>query len=144
VIAMSIPRRPDTAAEEISTAPSAIPWAAFWRSFFFAGQGVWHVVRTQRNMRVHLLAATAAVTAGLILRISAVDWACVLTVIGLVLTAEALNTVVEAVVDLSTDTFHPLAKIAKDTAAGAVLISSAAALGVGIAVFLPRLLNAVR
>ena len=119
----------------------AVPASGFWRSFSFAGHGVWHVVRTQRNMRVHLLAASAAVAAGLILRISAVDWACVLSAIGLVLTAEALNTVVEALVDLCTDEFHPLAKIAKDTAAGAVLISSAAALGVGIAVFLPRLLR---
>jgi diacylglycerol kinase len=92
-------------------------------------------------MRVHLLAAACAVAAGLVLRISAVDWACVLTAIGLVLTAEALNTVVEALADLCTGEFHPLAKIAKDTAAGAVLISSVAALGVGIAVFLPRLLG---
>jgi diacylglycerol kinase len=113
----------------------------FLRSFSFAGQGVWHVVRTQRNMRVHLLAAAAAIAAGLVLRISAVDWACVLAAIGLVLTAETLNTVVEALVDLCTEQFHPLAKIAKDTAAGAVLISSAAALGVGLAVFLPRLIR---
>jgi diacylglycerol kinase len=120
---------------------AAIPASGFWRSFSFAGQGVWHVVRTQRNMRVHLLAASAAVAAGLVLRISAVDWACVLSAIGLVLTAEALNTVVEALVDLCTDEFHPLAKIAKDTAAGAVLISSVAAVGVGLAVFLPRLVS---
>ena len=119
----------------------AVPRSGFWRSFSFAGQGVWHAVRTQRNMRVHLLAASGAVAAGLILRISAVDWACVLMAIGLVLTAEALNTVVEALADLCTEEFHPLAKIAKDTAAGAVLISSAAALGVGVAVFLPRLLR---
>jgi diacylglycerol kinase len=118
-----------------------IPTPGFCRSFLFAGQGVWHVVRTQRNMRVHLLAALAAVAVGLVLRISAVGWACVFSAIGLVLTAEALNTVVEALVDLCTDEFHPLAKIAKDTAAGAVLISSMAATGVGIAVFLPRLLR---
>jgi diacylglycerol kinase (ATP) len=79
--------------------------------------------------------------AGLVVRLSAVDWACIAAAIGLVLTAEALNTVVEALVDLCTDQYHPLAKIAKDTAAGAVLISSVAALGVGIAVFLPRLLG---
>ncbi len=113
----------------------------FFRSFSFAGQGVWYAVRTQRNMRVHLLAALAAVIAGLILRISAVDWACVLLAIGMVLTAEALNTVVEALADLCTEEFHPLAKIAKDTAAGAVLIAAAAAVGVGVAVFLPKLLT---
>jgi diacylglycerol kinase len=120
---------------------AAIGRAGFLRSFSFAGQGVWHVVRTQRNMRVHLAAAAAVIILALILRVSAVDWACLLGVIGLVLTAEALNTVVEAVVDLCTDEFHPLAKIAKDVAAGAVLISSLAAAGVGIAVFLPRLLR---
>jgi diacylglycerol kinase (ATP) len=118
-----------------------VPRAGFFRGFSFAGQGVWHVVRTQRNMRVHLLSGAAAVAAGLIWRISAVDWACVLLAIGLVLTAETLNTVVEALTDLCTDEYHPLAKIAKDAAAGAVLIASAAALGVAIAVFLPRLLS---
>jgi diacylglycerol kinase len=122
-------------------ARSAIPKSGFFQSFSFAGQGVWHVVRTQRNMRVHLAAALAAVVAGLILHIGAADWACVLTVIGLVLTAETLNTVVEALVDLSTDEFHPLAKAAKDMAAGAVLISSAAAVGVAVTVFLPRLIR---
>ncbi len=121
--------------------PAAAARPGFWRSFSFAGQGVWYVVRTQRNMRVHLLAASGAIAAGLVLRIGAADWACVLTASGLVLTAEALNTVIEAVTDLCTAEFHPLAKIAKDAAAGAVLISSVAALGVGLAVFLPRLLS---
>ena len=133
---MGLPRQQNDVGHQ--TAP---PAPGFVRSFSFAGQGVWHVVRTQRNMRVHLLAASAAVAAGLVLRISAVDWACVLAAIGLVLTAEALNTVVEALVDLCTGEFHPLAKIAKDAAAGAVLIASAAAAGVGIAVFLPSLLR---
>ena len=106
--------------------------AGFLRSFSFAGQGVWHVVRTERNMRVHLVAAAGAVAAGIVL----------LMAIGLVLTAEAMNTVIEALTDLCTTEYHPLAKIAKDAAAGAVLISSMAALGVGIAVFLPRLSRA--
>ena len=119
---------------------SGVPRAGFFRSFSFAGQGVWHVVRTQRNMRVHLLAGAAAIVAGLILRIGAADWAAVVLAIGLVLTAETLNTVVEALTDLYTDEYHPLAKVAKDAAAGAVLISSVAAVGVGVAVFLPRLL----
>jgi undecaprenol kinase len=118
----------------------AIQRAGFVKSFWFAGQGVWHVVRTQRNMRVHLAAAVCAIALGAALRIGAADWACVIIAIGLVLTAEALNTVVEALADLCTTEFHPLAKVAKDTAAGAVLISSAAAAGVGIAVFVPRLL----
>ena len=113
--------------------------AGFWQSFSFAGQGVWRAVATQRNMRVQLAAAAAAIGAGVAVRISAVDWACVAAAIGLVLTAETMNTVIEAVVDLCTEEFHPLAKTAKDMAAGAVLIASIAALGVGAAVFLPRI-----
>jgi diacylglycerol kinase len=134
---MGAPRQQDNTADRWS----AIPRAGFWRSFSFAGRGVWHVVRTQRNMRVHLAAAATVIILAVILRVGAADWACLLAVIGLVLTAEALNTVVEAIVDLCTDEFHPLAKVAKDVAAGAVLISSVAAVGVGIAVFLPRLLR---
>jgi len=113
--------------------------AGFWRSFSFAGQGVWRAVATQRNLRVQLLAAAAVIGAGVAVRISAVDWACVAAAIGLVLTAETMNSVVEAVVNLCTEEFHPLAKAAKDMAAGAVLIASVAALGVGAAVFLPRI-----
>jgi diacylglycerol kinase (ATP) len=129
---------------ETSEAPdhrTAIPRAGFIQSFSFAGQGIWHVVRTQRNMRVHLAAAACAIVAGLALRISPVGWACVIAAIGLVLATETLNTVVEAITDLYTGEFHPLAKIAKDAAAGAVLISSVAAVGVAVAVFLPRLLS---
>jgi diacylglycerol kinase len=115
--------------------------SAFLRGFAYAGRGFWHVVRTQRNMRVHIAAAVAAVTAGLVLRIGAVQWACVALAIGLVLAAETLNTVVEAIIDLHTQQFHPLAKVAKDAAAGAVLVASVAAVGVAIAVFVPRLLR---
>lgn len=115
--------------------------AAFLRGFTYAGRGFWHAVRTQRNMRVHLVAAAAAVTAGLVLRIGAVQWACVALAIGMVLAAEIFNTVVEAVIDLQTPQYHPLARVAKDAAAGAVLITSVAAVGVAVAVFVPRLLR---
>ncbi|MGI9008749.1 MAG: diacylglycerol kinase family protein [Streptosporangiaceae bacterium] len=117
------------------------PLAAFLRSFTFAGHGVWYTVRTQRNMRVHLGAAAAAVTAGAVVRIGAVQWACVTLAIGLVLVTETLNTVIEAMIDLQGPRYHPLAKIAKDAAAGAVLLASGTAIGVAIAVFVPRLLR---
>ena len=117
--------------------PSAL--ARFVRGFSFAGQGVWYVLRTQRNMRVHLAAAAAAIAAGAVLGISPVGWACVALAIGLVLAAEMFNTVIEAVVDLRAPGINPLAKIAKDVAAGAVLVTSLAAMGVAVAVFVPRL-----
>lgn len=115
--------------------------ASFARGFSFAGQGVWHAVRTQRNMRVHLTAAAAAIVVGAVLRISAADWACVALAIGMVLAAEIFNTVIEAIIDMAEPGIHPLAKIAKDGAAGAVLVASLAAVGVAVAVFVPRLLS---
>jgi diacylglycerol kinase (ATP) len=115
------------------------PLARFLRAFGFAGQGVWQVVRTERNMRVHLAVAAAVIVAGLLWRVSAVDWACLALAIGLVLTAETLNSALETLTDLHTSQHHPLAKTAKDAAAGAVLIASVAAAGVGVAVFWPRI-----
>ncbi len=124
-----------------ASVPPRGPVAAFLHSFSFAGQGVWHAVRTQRNMRVHLTAAALAVIAGVALRISAAAWAAITLAIGLVLITEILNTAIEAVIDLHTSEYHPLAKIAKDGAAGAVLVASLTAVGVAIAVFIPRLLS---
>ncbi len=114
------------------------PLARFLRAFGFAGQGVWQVVRTERNMRVHLAVAAAVIVAGVLYRVSAVDWACLALAIGLVLTAETVNSALETLTDLHTSQHHPLAKTAKDAAAGAVLIASVAAVGVGAAVFWPR------
>ena len=90
---------------------------------------------------MHCAATIAVVIAGAVLRVGAVQWACLALAIGLVLVAEMFNTVVEALIDLHTSQLHPLAKAAKDVAAGAVLIASIAALGVAIAVFVPRLLR---
>jgi diacylglycerol kinase len=112
---------------------------AFLRSFVFAGQGIVYVVRTQRNARVHLGIATLVVLAALSLRVTADEWAILILTMGLVFSVEMVNTVAELAVDLLTQRFHPLAKIAKDTAAGAVLISAIAAVGVGIAILGPRL-----
>jgi len=114
---------------------------AFLRSFSFAGQGVWHAVRTQRNMRVHLAAAIAAIIVGAVLGIGATQWACLAAAIGLVLVAEMFNTVIEAIIDLQQPNVHPLARVAKDGAAGAVLIAAVASIGVAIAIFVPRLLR---
>lgn len=110
------------------------------RSFRFAITGLCYLVRTQPNFRVHLAAALAALAVGLALKISATDTAALLLTIGLVLVAEALNTAIEAVVDLASPELHPLARIAKDAAAGAVLIAAIIAVLVGLIVLGPRLL----
>jgi diacylglycerol kinase len=117
--------------------------ASFFKSFYYAGQGVWYVIRTQRNMRVHLLAGIAVIVLGLVLQVSWMEWACLFITMALVYCLEMLNTVVEALVDMYTREFHPLAKIAKDVAAGAVLLASTFAVGVALVIFAPRLLRGI-
>lgn len=111
---------------------------AFLRSFTFAFQGIAYVLRTQRNARVHALAACAVIAAGVYFRVTAVEWAVLCLTIGMVFSAEMVNTVTELAVDLLTQRQHPLAKVAKDVGAGAVLVAAIAAMGVGLAIFGPR------
>jgi diacylglycerol kinase (ATP) len=106
-----------------------------WAAFDYAFQGILYATRTQRNMRIHLVAAALATFATLELRLERAYVAIVVLVIALVIALELLNTAIEAVVDLMTVAHHPLAKIAKDAAAGAVLVASIAAIIVGYLVF---------
>lgn len=108
-------------------------------SFGYAFQGLWYTLRTQRNARVHLVAALLVVITGFLLHISALEFAILFVVIGTVFVAEMLNTVMEICVDLASPGYHPLAKIAKDVAAGAVLVNAIIAFIVGLCVFLPHL-----
>lgn len=113
----------------------------FLRSFGYAFEGIYYTLRTQRNMRVHLGIGLLAAVLGLWLGLSLTEWAVLLVMMGLVYALEMINTVVESLVDLATDSFHPLAKVAKDVAAGAVLVAAIFAVGVGLLLFLPKLLH---
>ncbi len=115
------------------------PRAAFLQSFVYAFAGVRYAVRTQRNGRVHLAIAVCAIALGLWLGISQLEWALVFVAITGVFIAEMINTVVEACVDLATQEYHPLAKIAKDVAAGAVLLNAILSIIIGLFVFGPHL-----
>ncbi|HEX6800408.1 MAG TPA: diacylglycerol kinase family protein [Ktedonobacterales bacterium] len=117
----------------------APPLRAFLRSFIFAGGGLWHALRTQRNMRVHAGLAALAIALGLALRISPVEWALVFVAITGVVITEMINTVVEALVDLVSPQYHPLAKVAKDVAAGAVLLNAILAVVIALFVYVPHL-----
>lgn len=113
--------------------------ATFLRSFVYAWDGVRYVVRTQRNMRVHLTLGALAVALGAYLRITPVEWALVFVAIALVLVFEMMNTVVESIVDLASPQYHPLAKVAKDVAAGAVLLNAVLSVIIALFVFIPHL-----
>ncbi len=114
-------------------------WAKFLAGFEYALSGLWYALRTQRNARVHVGIATLVIIAGIVLRISAVEFAILFITISSVFTAEMLNTVFELCVDLASPTYHPLAKIAKDVAAGAVLLSAIFAVVIGLFIFIPHL-----
>ena len=125
---------------------SGQPWphrsvSSFLRSFRWAIQGIAQVIATQRNMRIHLAAVVAVTVLALWLGLSPVEWAVLILTITLVLSLETLNTAVEATVDRISLEEHPRAKLAKDAAAGAVLIAAAGAVLVGFALLGPKLLD---
>ena len=110
-------------------------------SFRYAFAGLRYALRTQRNLRLHLTAAFIAVLLAALLQISPVEWAILVLTIGAVVISELFNTVVEALVDLISPERHPLAKVAKDVAAAAVLCMAIMAVTVGLALFVPRLVT---
>ena len=114
---------------------------SFLRGFGYAFEGIAYAVRTQRNFRVQLIISVLVIAAGLYFRLTPAEWAVIAVTIGLVLSMEMVNTVTEMAVDLLTQHYHPLAKVAKDVGAGAVLVTAAAAVAVGVAIFGPRLLG---
>jgi len=119
-------------------------WAKFIAGFGYAFSGLWYAIRTQRNVRVHLLIAILVIVLGIVLHISAVEFALIFVAITAVFIAEMFNTVFELCVDLASPEYHPLAKIAKDVAAGAVLLNAILSVVIGLFVFGPHLLALLR
>ena len=110
------------------------------RAFSCAGSGFVFALRTQRNMKIHVVIAIVAVVLGLALEIDAASWAAIIVCIAAVFAAECFNTALESVVDLVSPTYHELARRAKDCAAAGVLVFAFAAVVVALVVFVPRLL----
>ena len=116
------------------------PIARIVRSFRFAAEGVAYLLRTQPNFWVHCFAATLVVVLVVALGTPPAETAALVLALGLVLASEAFNSALEAVVNLASPQYHPLAKVAKDTAAAGVLLTAVAAGVVGLVVLGPRLL----
>jgi diacylglycerol kinase (ATP) len=108
-------------------------------SFDYAIRGIVHGLRTQRNLRIHVGAAVLVFVLALALGVQSLELVALLLAVGFVIVSELFNTAIETVVDLTTDGYDPLAAIAKDVAAGGVLISAVTALAVGYVVFVDRL-----
>ncbi|MGH3038417.1 MAG: diacylglycerol kinase [Gaiellaceae bacterium] len=109
------------------------------QSLNWAFEGVIHVLRTETNMRIHFAVATAVLVLAFSYGVTRLELMAILVAISFVLIAEMVNTAIEATIDLTATSFDPLAKAAKDIAAGAVLIASVNAVVIGYLVFADRL-----
>lgn len=114
------------------------------RSFGHAIRGIFHILRTEQNLQIHVIVAIIVIALSFYLKIGTLDLVAVLLAIGLVLTAEVINTVIEDLIDLIHPGQHPMVGRIKDALAGAVLIAAVIAATVGLLVFLPYLFAAVR
>ena len=112
----------------------------FFRSFGYAVAGIVTASKEQ-NLRFHLLSAIIVIIAGILTGLSLTEWMVLTIIMALVIGAELINTAIERVVDLSSPEIHPLAKDAKDIAAGAVLVFAVASVIIGLLVFLPKWLS---
>ena len=110
------------------------------KSFGYAFTGIYDLLRSEPNTRIHLLATVCALIAGILFRISKTEWCIILIVIALVWAAEAFNTVIEKLTDHLFPEYHEKARFAKDISAGAVLVCAMAALVCGLIIFVPKLL----
>lgn len=108
---------------------------SFFKAFVYAWQGISHAVRTQRNFRFHIAAAVYVTAFSFFYELTKAEYALLALTFGSVISAELINTAVEAAVDLCSPERNSLAKIAKDTAAGAVLVTAVFAVTVGVLLF---------
>ena len=115
----------------------------FWKSFKCAITGMVYSVKTGRNLIIQLCFALFAIILGIFLKISKIEWAIIIFAILFVIFAEMLNTAVETVVDLVTEEYNEKAKIAKDVAAGAVLISAINSVAMGLIISMDKILEMI-
>ena len=111
------------------------------KTLTYGFNGILYTLKHERNMVIHFLVMVLVIIAGIVFEISFVEWGVCFVLFALVLSLELMNTALENVVDLVTEEKKPKAKIAKDAAAGAVLVAVIFAVIIGISIFLPRLLN---
>ncbi|MDP4127600.1 MAG: diacylglycerol kinase family protein [Bacillota bacterium] len=117
--------------------------SGFWRSLNQAWRGILYACKTQGHLRFHCFAAIAVLCFAWLCEVTRFEWLILILAIGSVMGAEIINTALEIVVDMVQPNFHPLAGMAKDVAAGAVLVTAIQAFVIGVVVFFPRLFRFV-
>ena len=108
-------------------------------SFKYAFRGIITALKKEQNMKIHFIIALCVIIAGIILKISTMEWLICLILIGLVISLELVNTALEQTVDIAMPEINEKAKIAKDVAAGAVLVSAIISAIIGLIIFMPKI-----
>lgn len=111
-----------------------------YKSFGYALEGIFAGIKKERNMKIHCIAMITVIILGLFVQLSAIEWCICFLLFAIILALELVNTAVEATIDLVTEEQKALAKLAKDTAAGAVLIAAIMAVIIGGILFIPKIL----
>lgn len=109
------------------------------KSFSCAIAGLIYCIKNEKNMKIHILATIIAVIVALVVKLNYTEWGLLILTIFMVLVAETINTAVEKTVDLVTTEYHPLAKTAKNLAAGAVLLAAIGSLLMAVVIFGPHI-----
>ncbi|MDR7072788.1 diacylglycerol kinase family protein [Fictibacillus barbaricus] len=121
-----------------------IKWKKLFSSFKYAFEGIAEVFKSEQNFKIHTLLSVIVIFTAIALDFSSLRMIVLFIVIGMVLALELLNTAIEKTVDLVTQNIHPLAKQAKDAAAGAVLVFSIFAVIIGILLFIEPIISILR
>lgn len=108
-------------------------------SFKYAFEGIGEALKTEQNLKIHFFIMIAVITAGLVFKINVMEWIACVILFGLVISLELINTAIETTVDIAMPEKNEKAKLAKDVAAGAVLISAIMAIVVGLIIFVPKI-----
>ena len=113
-------------------------------SFKYAIEGIISSFRTEQNMKIHIFIMILVIILGIVLKLSALEWIILTIVIALVISAELFNTTIETVVDMITKEKNEKAKLAKDVAAGAVLVLAIGSVIIGLIIFIPKILEFIK
>ena len=113
-------------------------------SFKYAISGIITSFKTERNMKIHILVMILVIIAGIVFKLSLLDWIILVIMFGLVISAELFNTAIETTIDMITKEKNEKAKIAKDVAAGAVLVLAIVSVIVGLIIFIPKILSFIK
>ena len=113
-------------------------------SFKYAFKGIVTSFKTERNMKIHILVMMLVIITGIIFKVSTLDWIILVIMFALVISAELFNTALETIVDMITMEKNEKAKIAKDVAAGAVLVLAIGSIIVGLIIFIPKILDFIK